>query len=80
MIEINESVQTTEISFPKLKKKKKKKNETNNNFKKEENSNVSLVSINQVVKNSHNLLHSGWTIKQALSRGETCLKGIIDPK
>lgn len=49
----------TEISFPKLKKKKlKKKNETNNSFKKEENSNVSLVFINQVVKNSNNPLHS----------------------
>lgn len=48
----------TEISFPKLKKKKKKKNETNNSFKKEENSNISLVFINQVVKNSNNPLHS----------------------
>lgn len=47
----------TEISFPKL-KKKKEKNETNNSFKKEENSNVSLVFINQVVKNSNNPLHS----------------------
>lgn len=49
-------------------------------LKKEENSNISLFSINQAVKNSRNSLHSVWTIKQALSRGETCLKGIIDPK